>query len=93
MRKSLAGISLLLFVIAMLLWVLITVFESALVGMSAGSERLLIFLLLVLPAGIGAILGIVSLVRKEGRTGVAIAGMVLNGLFALFHAAILLFAG
>ena len=93
MRKSLAGISLLLFIIAMILWVLLTVFESALVGMSAGSERLIILLLLILPAGIGAILGIMSLVREEGRTGLAVIGIVLNGVFALFQTAVLLFAG
>jgi hypothetical protein len=93
MKNSLAAISLLLFVISSILWILLTVFESALVGMSTGSERILIFLLLVLPAGIGAIFGFLSLLRKEGRAGLATAGMALNALFALFHIAILSFAG
>ena len=93
MRKSLAGFSLLLFGVAVFLWVLLTAFEAALVAMSTGGERILSFLLLVLPAGIGAILGFASLIRKEGRTASAFAGIVLNGLFALFHTAILLFAG
>ena len=83
----------LLFLLSVILWLLLTVFESALVGMSAGAEKILIFLLLVLPAGIGAILGLMSLIRKESRAGLAVAGIVLNLLFALFHTAILLFAG
>lgn len=93
MSKTLAGISLLMFVLSAILWVLLTVFESALVGMSTGSERILIFLLLVLPTGIGTVLGVMSLMRKEGRAALALAGIVLNGLFALFHIAILAFAG
>jgi hypothetical protein len=93
MKNSLAGISILLFIISLILWVLLTVFESALAGMSTGSERILIFLLLVLPAGAGAVLGVMSLIRKEGHAGLAVAGIVLNGLFALFHIAILSFAG
>jgi hypothetical protein len=34
-----------------------------------------------------------SLVRKEGRTWLAVIGIVLNSLFALFHLAGVLFAG
>ena len=93
MSKTLAGISLLMFVLSAILWVLLTVFKSALVGMSTGSEQILIFLLLVLPTGIGTVLGVMSLMRKEGRAALALAGIVLNGLFALFHIAILAFAG
>jgi uncharacterized membrane protein YuzA (DUF378 family) len=93
MKNSLATTSLLLFAISVILWGLLTVFESALVGMPAGTERIITFLLLVIPTGIGAILGLMSLVRKGGRKGPAVAGLVLNGLFALFIMVILLFAG
>ena len=50
-------------------------------------------MLFVLPAGIGALIGVMSLVYREGKTGLAITGIVLNALFALFHLMIVLFAG
>ncbi len=93
MKLSLAGSSLLLLGLSIVLLVALTLFESALVGLSLGAERLVTFLGLVLPAGIGAVLGVLSLVRKEERAGLAVTGMVLNTLFALFHLTILLFAG
>jgi hypothetical protein len=93
MKPRLAEISLISFGIAVILWILLTVFEAALVGMSAGAERILIFLLLVAPAGVGAILAVLSLIRREDRTWLAIASILLNGLFGLFHMLILLFAG
>jgi hypothetical protein len=61
--------------------------------MSTSAERIVTFALLVLPAGIGAILGIMSLLYREGRAWLAITGIVLNTLFALFHLALVLFAG
>ena len=93
MKLSLAGRSLLLFGLSIALLVALTLFESALVGMPPGAERLVTFLLLVLPAAIGTVLGVMSLVRKEGRAWLAVTGMALNALFALFHIIILLFAG
>jgi hypothetical protein len=56
-------------------------------------ERLATFLMLVLPAAIGAGLGVLSLARAEGRAWMAVSGIVLNTIFALFHLMILLFAG
>ncbi len=93
MKPRLAGISLLLFVISVILWLSLTVFESALVGMSPDAERILILLFLVVPPGAGAVFGVMSLMRKEGGTWLAVAGILLNGLFALFHTMIVLFAG
>jgi len=93
MKLSLAGRSLLLFGLSIALLVARTLFESALAGMPPGAERLVTFLLLVLPAAIGTVLGVMSLVRKEGRAWLAVTGMALNALFALFHIIILLFAG
>jgi hypothetical protein len=46
-----------------------------------------------LPAAVGAGLGVTSLTRREGRMWRAIAGIVLNTLFALFHFMIVLLAG
>ena len=93
MKRSLASISLVLFGLSLVFLVLWTFSESSLAGMSDTTERIATFLLLVLPAGVGAILGGMSLARREGQNGRAIAGMSLNTLFALFHLLILFFAG
>ena len=93
MKRSLAMVSLLLFGLSILFLVAWTVSESAFVGLSAIAERIITFALLVLPAGIGAVLGLMSLRQWEGKAGLAITGIVLNTLFALFHLMILLFAG
>lgn len=93
MKLNLAGRSLFLFGLSIVLLIAFTLFESALVGMSLGMERLITFLLLVLPAGAGSVLGLMSLVRKEGQVWLAITGVVLNSLFTFFHLMIVLFAG
>lgn len=93
MRPRLASLSLLLFGVSIVFWLLFTAFESALVGTSPGVERVLIFVFLVLPATIGIVLGIISWRRKESNIWLAIAGILLNLMFALFNMMILLFAG
>ena len=93
MKRNLAGTSLLLFGLSIVLLLLLTAFESALTAIPPGSERIVTFLLLVLPAAAGVGLGLLSLVRAEGRGWMAVSGIVLNALFALFHLSIILFAG
>jgi len=93
MKLSLAAGSLVLFGLAIVLLLMLTLFEAALLGMSPEAERIISLLGLVLPAAIGAVLGVMSLVRREGRTGLAVTGIALNTLFALFHLAIIVFAG
>lgn len=93
MKLSFVAGSLILFGLAVVLLILLTLFESALVGMSPETERIISLLGLVLPAAIGAALGVLSLLRHEGRAGLAIVGIVLNTLFALFHLMVILFAG
>ena len=93
MKRNLATGSLLFFGLSMLLLLGMTEFESALVDMSLGMERVITVLLLVVPAVIGTILGVMSIARNEGRTGRAIAGIILNGLFAIFHLLLTFFAG
>lgn len=93
MKINLAATSLLLFGLSMIFWVALTLFESMLVGLPAQAERVITFLLLVLPAGIGTTFGVLSLMRKEGRAWMAGTGILLNALFALFHSMIILFAG
>lgn len=93
MKRRLPGASLLLFGVSMIAWVMLTIFESVLVGMSLTAERLITFVCLVLPAAVGAALGIVSLIRRDRHVWLGVAGVLLNGLFALFHLMILAFAG
>jgi hypothetical protein len=85
--------SLLLFGLSLALLLVLTLSEPALAGMPVQSERITTFFLLVLPAAVGAGLGVTSLTRREGRMWRAIAGIVLNTLFALFHFMIVLLAG
>ena len=93
MKPDLAGRSLILFGVSVILLVALTLSESALAGMSPGAERLVTFLALVLPSGAGSVLGTISLIRREGQAWLAVPGVVLNTLFALFHLMIILFAG
>lgn len=93
MRRNLAGVSLLLLGLAVLFLLTLTLFESAFLGISPGAERVISILLLVLPTALGVIFGVMSLARKEGRVALAITGILLNGLFMLFHLFVVLFAG
>ena len=93
MKPSLAIISLTLFGISVIFLIAWTLSESALAGMSTATERIITLALLVLPAGIGGVMGVLSLMHREGKTALAITGIVLNTLFALFHLMLVLFAG
>lgn len=93
MRQNRAAQSLLLFGVSLLLLIILTLSERALVGISLQAQRVLTFLLLVVPAVIGALLGALALARRQGSVWQAIAGLVLNTLFALFHLLLLAFAG
>ena len=65
---------------------------SPLGGMSLGMQGLAIFLLVILPAGIGAVLGAMSLKRKEVKAWWAIVFIVLN-ITMIFTGILLLFPG
>lgn len=93
MKLSLAAASLVLFTISLLILVFMTTFESLLPDMSLAVERVISALFLLLPVVTGFILGVLSLVRREIKRWLAILGIVLNGLFACFHAFLLSFAG
>jgi hypothetical protein len=93
MKLSLAAASLLLFTISLLILVLLTTFESSLPEMSLDVERAISALFLLLPVLIGLALGILSLFRRDGKRWLAVLGILLNGLFACFHAFLLSFAG
>jgi hypothetical protein len=79
--------------VSVLLLVLLTLFESSLTGLSLTAERIISLLLLVLPALLGIVFGIGSIVRKESRRWIGILGITLNAIFALFHLFLLSFAG
>lgn len=93
MNLSLAAKSLVLFGVSILFLLALTLFESALINLPDRTERLISALLLILPAVAGVVFGALSLRRKEMKTGAAIAGIILNALFALFHVFVLSFAG
>jgi hypothetical protein len=93
MKLSLGTKSLVFFLLSVLFLVLLTVFESSLAGLSLTTERILSLLLLVVPAMIGIVFGVLSILRKESRPWLGVLGILLNALFALFHLFVLSFAG
>ena len=93
MKWSYAFVSIALFLLSILFLVLLTFFESMLVDLSFTLERLMSALLLVLPGAAGIVFGIKSLLRHEGRRWMAVAGILLNTLFAGFNLLVLIFSG
>lgn len=93
MKMSLASWSLVLFIVSLVMLVLLTLFESSFTGMPTAVERTASSLLLVLPASLGAVVGGMSLYRRERRAWIAIAGILLNAFFAIFNLLVLSFAG
>jgi hypothetical protein len=93
MKLSLGAKSITLFVLSVLFLIILTFFESSLAGMSLTAERVTSVVILVVPGVVGAILGVLSIVRKEPRLWMAIFGIVLNMLFALFNIFVISFAG
>ena len=93
MKLSLAAKSIALFGLSVLFLLLVTLFESSLSGMSLAAEKAISALLLILPGAIGVVFGVLSIIRKESKLWMAILGVLLNGLFALFHVFVISFAG
>ena len=93
MNLSLGMKSIVLFAASILFLVLLTLFESSLAGLSNTTERIISILLLILPGAIGAVFGVLGVVRKESKTWIAFIGILLNAMFVLFHLFVLSFAG
>ena len=93
MNMSLGAKSLALFAVSVLFLILITLFESSPSGMSLTAEKVFSALLLVLPGAIGIVLGVLGLLRKESGRWMAVLGILLNALFALFQILVISFAG
>ncbi|MEP6894492.1 MAG: hypothetical protein ABI986_02675 [Chloroflexota bacterium] len=93
MNLSLGAKSIFLFALSVICLLLLTLFESSLSSLSITAERVIGLLLLVLPGIVGIIYGMLSIMRKELKRWVAILGILLNGLFALFQLFVISFAG
>jgi hypothetical protein len=93
MNMSLGAKSLALFAVSVLFLLFITLFESSLSGMSLIAEKVFSALLLVLPGAVGIVLGVLGLLRKESGRWMAVLGILLNALFALFQIFVISFAG
>lgn len=93
MKMNFGAKSLALFLVSVLFLVLLTLFESSLQGLSITVERIISMLLLVVPALIGVVLGILGIRRREDRLWMSALGVLLNALFALFHIFVISFAG
>lgn len=93
MNLSLGMKSILLFVLSIILLILLTLFETSLVGLSMTTEKIISLLFLVLPGIIGVVDGVLGVIRKEPKTWIAYLGILLNALFALFQLFVISFAG
>lgn len=93
MRSNHGIKSIVLFAFSVLALLLLSVFESALVGLSITTERIISVLLLILPGLAGVAFGILGLVGNESRKWLAITGILLNGLFTMFMTFVLSLAG
>ena len=93
MRLNFSVLSMTMVLLSVTFLVALTLFESSLISISSVSERIMGFLLLVLPGIIGIVFGVTGIVRKESKIWIAWLGILLNILFALFHTLVLLFAG
>ena len=93
MKSSLGAKSILFFLLAVVFLILLTLFESSLAGLSLTEERVVSLLLLVFPALIGVVFGILSVSRREPKLWLGILGTLLNAVFALFYIFLLSFAG
>ena len=91
--KNLGAKSLGLFGLSVLFLILLTVFESLLLNLSITGERVVTFLLLVVPALIGLVLGVMGARDRNPNLWMSILGILLNALFALFHLFLISFAG
>ena len=85
--------SIILLAVSIVALLLLSYFESAFSGLSTSIERIVSFILLVLPGIAGVVFGVLGLVKKEPQKWIAILGVILNGLFVMFMLFVLSFAG
>lgn len=90
---NLGAKSLALFGLSVLFLILLTLFESLFLNLSITGERILNFLLLVVPSLIGLVLGVMGARSRGPNHWMSILGILLNALFALYFIFLLSFAG
>jgi len=93
MKLTYAVRSLLMLLISIAFLIILTLADRALAGISLNTQRLITVILLVLAPLFGAVLAVLGLIRKDGKTWLAIICLIANSLFALFHLALIFFAG
>ncbi len=69
------------------------VLDSVLASVPQAVQRILIVVLIVLPAAVGAVLSFLSLFRQPRRLFLSILSLLVNSLTALFFAFLASFAG
>ena len=85
--------SLLILVLSIIFLLILTLLDSTIADLSALVQRVITILALVITPLIGTLLGMMSFLRKDGPAWLAIICSVANALFALFHLAVVFFAG
>lgn len=93
MKLTFALRSLLMLIVSFVFLIILTLADRALAGTSIGTQRLITVILLVLAPLFGSMLAVLSLIRKDGKTWLAVISLIANTLFALFHLALVFFAG
>ena len=68
-------------------------FDQRLSALPMAAERGIGFLTLVMPAGIGMVLGLIGLNRMRDNRSAAVVGLLLNAFFGAFFSLVLLLGG
>jgi len=93
MKSSYTIRSLVVLIVSIVILIILTVADPVLAGTSIATQRLITFVGLILIPLSGSVLAILGLVRRDGRTWIASICLIGNTLFALFHLALVFFAG
>lgn len=93
MKLTYAVRSLLILIVSIAFLIILTLADRALAGTSIGMQRLITVILLVLAPLFGSMLAVLGLIRKDGKAWLAVICLIANTLFALFHLALVFFAG
>jgi len=93
MKLSFAVRSLLMLIVSIAFLIILTLADAALAQRSLAAQRLIALITLVLAPAFGSLLAVLGLIRKDGHRWLAVLCLIINTLFALFHLALVFFAG
>jgi len=93
MKLNYAVRSFLTLILSIIFLVILTLLDSTIADLSAVMQRVITILALVITPLTGAVLGLMSFLRKDGSAWLAIICSIVNVLFALFFLAVVLLAG